>query len=70
MEAKISEKRHSVINGRNVWHYLIETPIGNIHVVEYEQPGKEIKRFLIDENNEVAEKKYRAICAGISLDRI
>lgn len=58
-------QQHSRINGRGVWHYLIDTAIGHIHVVEYEQPSMELKRFIIDADNDKAERKYTAICKRI-----
>ena len=58
MDANFYQQNHSIINGRNVWHYLITTPIGNFSVVEYEQTGLEIKRFIFDESYEKAEKKF------------
>lgn len=59
------EQQHNTINGRNIWHYLIDTPIGHIHVVQYEAPSEEIIRFIIDEDNDKAERKFASICKGI-----
>ena len=64
-ECRIYEQQHSTINGFGVWHYLIDTPIGQFHVVEYEKPDKELKRIIIDGNNDLAERKYNSICRGI-----
>ena len=69
-EADFYTQAHSVINGRNVWHYLVVTPIGHIHIVQYEQKGLEIKRFIIDESNQKAEKKYDQICMQMVKGRI
>ena len=55
----------ATICGRNIWHYLIDTPIGQFNVVEYEQPSREIKRFIIDGNYYKAEKKFYSICKSI-----
>lgn len=60
----------SIINGRHIWFYLIATPIGNFHVVEYELPTKLIKRFLFDEHLEDAEKKYKSILCGMANGRM
>jgi len=68
--AKVYTQNESKINGRSVWHYLIDTPIGQIHVVEYENPQKELIRFLIDGNLEKATAKYNAICKNIVADKI
>ena len=68
--AKMYEQKHAVINGRNVWHYLISTAIGNIHVVEFELEGKEIIRKLFDEDNEKAQKYFDYTCKKIIDGRI
>ena len=44
--AKLYTQNESKINGRGVWLYLIDTPIGQIHVVEYENPQMELTRFF------------------------
>ena len=58
-------QQHNTINGRGIWHYLIDTPIGHIHVVEYESQSRELFRFLIDQDNEKAERKFASICKSI-----
>jgi len=68
--AKLYTQNESKINGRGVWHYLIDTPIGQIHVVEYENTQKELIRFLIDSDQEKAAAKYNAICKNIVAGKI
>jgi hypothetical protein len=68
--AKLYTQNESKINGREVWHYLLDSPIGQIHVVGYENPRKEITRFLIDSDINKAIRKYGAICKGIIAGRI
>lgn len=63
--ATLYTQNESKINGRGVWHYLIDAPIGQIHVVEYESPQKELIRFVINSNLEKATTKYNAICKNI-----
>lgn len=63
--AKMYEQKHAEINGRNVWHYLISTAIGNIHVVEFELESKELIRTLFDEDNDKAEKYFNYTCKKI-----
>ncbi len=63
--AKLYTQNETKINERGVWHYLIDAPIGQIHVVEYENPQKELIRFLIDNNLEKATLKYNSICKKI-----
>lgn len=65
MEARVFTQHTSTINGRSVWHYLIDTPLGNINVVQYEQASKEIKTFLFEEGYDEAEAKYGKLCKGI-----
>lgn len=57
-EAKCNLLAESRINGRNVWLYEIESPIGNIYVVDWEKETKEIVRVLFDEKKHLAEKLY------------
>ena len=64
-KGKLYTLNESKINGRGVWHYLIDTPIGEIHVVAYENPQKELIRFLFDSNLEKATAKYNDICINI-----
>lgn len=56
--AEIYQQNHSTINGRNIWHYLIHTSIGQINVVEYEQKDLTLKRYIIDGYYSKAEKKF------------
>lgn len=70
MESKTYTQQHSEVNGRNVWHYMIATPIGHIHVVEYEQRGKELARTLIDEDNDKAEKLFAKYTRAILANRL
>ena len=62
-EAKVYTQEHCTIYGRGVWHYLIDTFIGHIHVVEYEDKQMALQRFLINADNDKAEKKFQQICA-------
>ena len=58
-------QKHNTINGRQIWLYLIDSPIGYIFIVDYEQPTKEIKRFLFDGDLDKAERKFNSICKCI-----
>ena len=58
-------QQHNTINGRNIWHYLLDTPIGHSHMVQYEERSMEITRFIIDADNAKAERKFASICKGI-----
>lgn len=59
--AKLYQQNHSVINGRGVWHYLLDTSLGQFNVVEYEQKDMSLKRFLMDASYSKAEKKFDQI---------
>ena len=63
--ANMYQQEHANINGRGVWHYLIDTQIGQIHVVEYEGRGMEIKTHLILNDNDKAEKLFKKCCKDL-----
>ncbi len=69
-DCKFYMQAHSTINGRNVWHYLIVCPIGNYHVVQYEQRDMVIKEFVIPESLQKAEQKYDSLCMQLVKGRI
>jgi hypothetical protein len=56
------------INGRGAWHYLISTPIGDFHIVEYEKYEKpiekDLKRYMFD-SNDAAVRKLHSILRGM-----
>lgn len=58
-------QRQNTINGRNVFFYLIQSAIGNICVVEYEDEKQELKRKLFDEHYEKAETYFENVCRKI-----
>lgn len=53
----------SKVNGRGVWYYLIASPIGNFHIIEYETKDMSLKRFVYDDEDglEKASRKYRSV---------
>lgn len=55
-------QQESKINGHGVWHYLIDTTIGQFHVVEWESDAMQIERAIIDNDNDAAEKKFKRVC--------
>lgn len=61
----INLQNHSMVNGRNVWHFLISSSIGNFAIVDYEQSNKKVKRFIFNEDYEASEKKYESLIIGI-----
>ena len=63
--AELHIQRQNYINRRNVWLYLLSSSIGNIAVVDYEQPGLEIKRKLFIESYDKAEAYFETVCHKI-----
>ena len=63
--SKLYLQNHAEISGRCIYHYLIQTSIGNFNIVEYETPSKELKRFNLDEDYEAAERKFKACCSWV-----
>lgn len=70
METGFFTQNESKVNGRCVWHYMIATPIGNFSIVEYEQIGGELRRFMFDGRYEKAERKYAQIVKGIASGKL
>jgi ureidoglycolate hydrolase len=70
METGFFTQNESRVNSRGVWHYMITTPIGNFNIVEYEQPGGELKRFMFDGLYEKAERRYAQIIKGIAAGKL
>ena len=70
MEATLNTLAHSTVNGRGIWLYQIASPIGNIHIVDYEQRDMSIKRTIYDEGESRAERKYTEIVKKIADGRI
>lgn len=60
--AQLYQQNHSTINGRQIFHYMIDTSIGQLNIIEYEQNDLTLKRYIIDGNYEKAEKKYDQLC--------
>lgn len=64
--ANMYQQEHATIYGRNVWHWLIDTAIGQIHVVQYEASYRgEIIEEVIRSNNAKAEKTFKRFCNKI-----
>ena len=63
--AKMYQQEHAEIYGHGVWHYLIDCPIGQIHVVEYEGKGMEIVSKLFMNDNHAAEKMFQRYCKDL-----
>lgn len=68
--AQLTQQRHNKLGHRNVWFYLISTSIGNIAVVDYEQPTQEIKRKMFEESYDKAERYFESVSAKIALGKL
>ena len=60
--AKVYEIETAVINGRKAWRYYIDTPLGNIHIVQYEKPDLSLNRKCFDENEAIAKTAFKNAC--------
>ena len=60
--ANLYKQKEMTINGRAAWLWLISTAIGNIAIVQYEKPSKEIVGKLFSEHYEQAEAYFETIC--------
>lgn len=65
MEARMFTQNTATINGRKISHFLIDTDIGQISVIQYEKPTLEIVTELIYNDWDKAEKKFNSICKQI-----
>lgn len=63
--AELHLQRENIIDGRRIQFYLISTSIGNIAVVDYEAPTKEITRKLFQESYDKAEAYFESVCKKI-----
>lgn len=54
-------QNHAQVGTRNIWHYLLDSEVGQVHIVQYEKPGKELETFLFYYDNEKAEKKFKSL---------
>lgn len=65
METVMYTQNTAKINGREVNHYLIDTAIGQINIVQYEKPELELTTELIYNDYEKAERRFNTICKQI-----
>lgn len=60
--AQMYQQEHATIHGHGVWHYLVDTSIGQIHVVEYEARGMEMITKIVLNDNGKAERLFKSFC--------
>lgn len=59
-------QEHAEIYGRNVWHWMVDTTIGQIHVVQYERhTERDLASKLFYYDNQGAERLFRKWCKDI-----
>lgn len=62
--ANLYLQEHAIINGRNVWHYLVDTSIGQISIVQVEGRD-EIHETVIRHYYDKAEKVFKKKCQDL-----
>lgn len=59
-----AQMEHVTVNGRNLWHYLFQTTIGDLHIVQHEAP---VEMNIIDDymgwSNAKAEQAFQKIAS-------
>lgn len=73
MEASIYTQSIATVNGRNIAHYLVNTSVGQINVIQYEKQKPyypELETILIYNDYEKAEKKFASLCRKMVDGRI
>lgn len=70
MECQMNTLAHSTVDGRGVWLYQIVAPIGKIHVLDYEQKDRTIKRRIYDEQESKADKDYVQLIKRIAAGKL
>lgn len=63
-------KKHSTIEGRSIWLYHLEAPIGDIYIVEFEDEEKCLNRSIIDGDPAAADKKYLGILKNMATGKM
>lgn len=62
---KIYTQEHAEIRYRNVWHYIIETELGDIHMVQWERKDQSLDEAFMLNDNTKAVRKFKQICKDI-----
>lgn len=65
MDARMYLQNTATINGRNIWHYLVDTEVGQVNIIQCEKVGLEIDTTLIFNDYEKAEKKFESVCRQV-----
>ena len=63
--AECYQQEKATIYGHNIFHYLVCTDIGDIHIVQFEDENMELKTEMFLNDNRVAEKCFKRFCNRI-----
>ena len=68
MWANLYCQQTAQVGSRHIYHWLVDTAIGQIHITQWEEPGLELKEKIFFNDNDGAERlfarKVSAIAAG------
>ena len=68
--ANMYQQRTARVGHRNIWLYLIQTAIGNIGVVQWEDDGQMIHEKLFRESYDKAERCFEQTVSKIALGKM
>ena len=68
--ANMYQQRSARVGHRNIWFYLIQTAIGNIGVVQWEDDGQMIHEKLFRESYDKAERYFEQTVSKIALGKM
>ena len=68
--ANMYQQRTARVGNRNIWFYLIQTAIGNIGVVQWEDEGQAIHEKLFRESYDKAERCFEQTISKIALGKM
>ena len=61
MKAQLHQ--HSKIDGRGVFMYLLQSDLGDLYIVQHEEPGYELKDDYMGWSNAKAQQAYKRIAS-------
>lgn len=70
METKFYQLNHSIIDGRNLFLYLISCPIGDLYFIQYEQKDLSLNDIYAGRSNQKADKQYYQILTKMAKGNI
>lgn len=65
-----AQMEHVTVNGRNLWHYLFQTTIGDLHIVQHEV---KVEMNIVDDymgwSNAKAEQAFHRMATRMLQDK-